>query len=168
MSNYTKFIGSLGTNEESDECYTPKNELWPLFEFIDKQKTYYEAASGKSSAIVDGLNEAGYNAIGSYGKDFFSCTADDIYDGVITNPPYSKKDDFIIHCYELGKPFALLLPVAAFQGQKRGKYFKKYGISSLVLNRRIDFTENKAPPFGVAWFMGNGFCEPNHLWFCDN
>ena len=48
--------------------------------------------------------------------DFFDCASDDVYDGVITNPPYSLKDKFIEHCYELDKPFALLLPVTAIQG----------------------------------------------------
>lgn len=38
----------------------------------------------------------------------------------------------------------------------------------LVYNRRVDFTGKKAPPFGVAWFMGNGFCPHGHIWFVDN
>lgn len=106
--------------------------------------------------------------MGNNGKDFFDCDTDDVYDGIITNPPYSKKDQFIEHCYSLEKPFALLLPVAAFQGQKRGRMFSEYGISALVLNRRLDFTGKKAPTFGVAWFMGNGLCEPGKLYFSDN
>lgn len=165
MSNYTKFIGSLGRNEESDECYTPEDDVSAIFPFLSKDKTYYEATSGISNSIVNSFTKNGFNIVSSEGKDFFSCCAVDIYDGVVTNPPYSKKDQFIEKCYELGKPFALLLPVAASQGQKRGKLFKELGISMLVYNKRVDFTGKGAPPFGVAWFMGNGFCEPNKLWF---
>lgn len=102
------------------------------------------------------------------GEIFFECGVDDVYDGIVTNPPYSKKDEFLRHCYDLGKPFALLLPVAASQGQKRGKWFKELGISMLVYNRRVDFTGKGAPPFGVAWFMGNGMCEPGRIWFVEN
>jgi hypothetical protein len=167
-TNFTKFIGRLGRNEESDECYTPKNEVWPLFEFLDKSKTYYEATSTHSGSIVNGLKDGGFNVVGNEGRDFFECGAEDVFDGVVTNPPYSKKDQFIKHCYDLGKPFALLLPVAAFQGQKRGKWFNEFGISALVLNRRIDFTGGDAPTFGVAWFMGNGMCEPGRIWFVEN
>src|SRR5690606_9980362 len=147
--NYAEFIGKLGRNEDSDECYTPEDEVKAIFPFLDKEKTYYEATSGISSAIVNSFTRAGYNMVGSGGKNFFDCSKDEIYDRVVTNPPYSKKDDFIFHCYEIGKPFALLLPVATIQGQKRGKKFKELGISMLVYNKRIDFTGNKAPPFGV-------------------
>ena len=165
--NYAKFVGRLGRNSDSDECYTPANSVKPLWKFIDPNKTYYEACSGKSSQMLEGFRSMGVNIKESGDRDFFTCGPDDVYDGVITNPPYSKKDKFIEHCYKLGKPFALLLPVAAFQGQERGSLFMKHGISALVYNKRIDFTGNKAPPFGVAWFMGNGFCEPNRLWFTD-
>lgn len=165
--SYAKFIGKLGRNEDSDECYTPSNAMLPLLKFIDISKTYYEATSGISSNIVDGLKSLGVDIKSSNGADFLNCTPSDVFDGIITNPPYSKKDDFIEHCYKLGKPFALLLPVAAIQGQKRGELFMKHGISQLVYNKRIDFTGKKAPPFGVAWFMGNGFCEPNRVWFTD-
>ena len=94
MTNYTDFIGRLGNNAESDECYTPSNEVLPLLPYLNKSKTYYEATSGISSQIVEGFNSAGYSIKSSEGKNFFDCTADDVFDGVITNPPYSKKDDF--------------------------------------------------------------------------
>ena len=170
MTSYTDFKNRLGRNAESDECYTPINSLNPLLPFIDTSKTWYEACSGISSQMVDGFQGLGVDIRKSLGKDFFTCTSDDVYDGVITNPPYSIKDKFIEHCYNLGKPFALLLPVTAFQGQKRGTLFKQYGISALVYNSRVDFTGKGAPTFGVAWFMGNGFSdhmkgEDGRIWF---
>jgi hypothetical protein len=167
LTQFTDYLNRLGTNEESDECYTPSHEVAPLCKFLKKSYTYYEATSGKSSSLLVGLREMGVSIEPSGDKDFFDCTPADVLDGVITNPPYSKKDAFIEHCYYLGKPFALLLPVAAFQGQKRGKLFKEKGISALVYNRRIDFTGKKSPTFGVAWFM-YGFDEGGRLYFADN
>lgn len=166
--SYVDLVQRLGTCEASDECYTPQNEVWPLFPFLDKESIYYEATSEHSSSIANALAEGGFSVVSSNGCNFFDCNSHDICDGVVTNPPYSKKDQFIEHCYKLGKPFALLLPVAAFQGRKRGKLFKTMGISALVYNRRVDFTGKGSPPFGVAWFMGNGMCEPGRLWFVDN
>lgn len=169
MGNYAEFIGRLGTNEESDECYTPHDAMNPLLPFIDSSKTWYEATSDKSSKIVESLTASNIDIRSSVGRDFFDCSEEDIFDGVITNPPYSKKTEFLEHCFRLRKPFALLLPVAAIQSQKRGSLFIEHGISLLVYNRRVDFTGKKAPPFGVAWFMGNGFArEENKLYFADN
>ena len=157
----------ISRNSESDECYTPVKQVAPLLEFLDKGKTYYEATSGKSSAILDGFIEAGYDMVGSGGKDFFTCDSDDVYDGIVTNPPYSIKDKFIEHCYKLEKPFALLLPVASFQGGKRGRMFMEHGMSTIVYNNRVDFTGKGNPHFGVAWFV-YGFLPSNTIYWVDN
>ena len=162
-----ELVKRLGKNAASDECYTPVNQIKPLLKYLDKTKTYYEATSGVSSLIIDAFNDSGYKIIGSKGKDFFSTTEEDIHDGIVTNPPYSKKDDFIQHCYNLGKPFALLLPIAAFQGQRRGNLFIKYGMSALVYNNRVDFTGKGSPTFGNAWFM-HGFTPPNTIYWVNN
>ena len=153
--------------EASDECYTPSEQILPLLKYLDKDKTYYEATSGKSNLIVEGFERYGYNIIPSEGKDFFDCEPDDVHDGIITNPPYSIKDKFIEHCYALGKPFALLLPVTSFQGSKRGKMFIEHGMSTLVYNNRIDFTGKGGPTFGNAWFMW-GIIPPNTIYWVDN
>jgi len=162
-----KLVQQLCTTEEGDECYTPVSQVSPLLKYLDKDLTYYEATSDISSSIVEGFSVEGYNIVGSSGKDFFECTPDDVYDGVITNPPYSKKDDFIEHCYKLGKPFALFLPVAAFQGKRRGQMFMDYGMSALVYNNRVDFTGGGAPHFGNAWFM-HKILPPNTIHWVNN
>lgn len=169
MKTYTELVSSLGRNAESDECYTPVDQVLPLLPYLDETKTYYEATSGISSNLIEGFNKYGYNIKGSNGKNFFETTSDDVFDGVITNPPYSKKDDFIEHCYSLKKPFALLLPVAAFQGGRRGRMFMEHGMSALVYNNRVDFTGKKSPTFGNAWFMwGFDTLPPNTIHWVDN
>lgn len=144
-------LKKTGNNENSDECYTPTEAITPLLKMLPKDRVYYDCTSGKSSNIVDFLNINGLMCKSSYGRDFLTDTFDD-YDCIITNPPYSKKDKFIKKCYEIGKPFALLLPVSSLQGMYRGNMFATKGIELLVLNKRIDFTGKKAPHFGVAWF----------------
>jgi hypothetical protein len=157
----------IGRNAASDECYTPVSQVSSLLPYLDKNKTYYEATSGLSSNILEGFKSSGYNMVGSDGKNFFDCTTDDVYDGIVTNPPYSKKDEFIEHCYALEKPFALLLPVASFQGGRRGRMFMKHGMSAIVYINRVDFTGKKSPHFGVAWFI-HGFLPPNTIYWVDN
>lgn len=166
MSNL-EMIKRTSRSAASDECYTPVDQVSPLLKYLDKDKTYYEATSGISSSILDGFDGTDYSIVGSGGRDFFTCGPDDVYDGVITNPPYSIKDKFIEHCYSLKKPFALFLPVASFQGGKRGQMFMDYGMSALVYNNRVDFTGKGAPHFGNAWFMW-GIMPNNTIHWCNN
>jgi hypothetical protein len=148
-STNLKMLSRTSNNTYSDKCYTPTEAIEPLLKYLDKDKVYYEATSRTSKNIVNCMRDNGYQCEeGTF--DFFNNPH--LYDGIITNPPYSIKDKFIEKCYATGKPFALLLPVSAIQGIKRGAMFNKHGIELLVLNKRIDFTGGGSPHFGVAWF----------------
>ena len=162
-SSINALINSCKTSD-GDECYTPNYALEVLLPYLDKNKTYYEATSNISSNILNFAKENKFNFIGSNGKDFLNDELPD-FDAIITNPPYSIKDKFIKKCYDLNKPFALLLPVTAIQGKFRGKLFNDNGIELLVLNSRVDFTGKGAPHFGVAWFCKN--ILPSNLIFTE-
>jgi len=151
-SSNINMLKKTGNNSKSDECYTPSIAIEPLLPFLPKSKIIYECTSNKSDKIVSFLKGKEYNVVSSDGRDFFKDKLDIEFDIIVTNPPYSKKDAFIKQCYDLKKPFALLLPVSSLQGQRRGKWFKEFGIELLVLNKRIDFTGKGSPHFGVAWF----------------
>lgn len=144
-----KMLGMTGNNAASDECYTPASAVLPLLKYLDKGTEWYEATSGASKSIVHALRGNGFKCSETDG-DFFGEV--DLRGGVVTNPPYSKKDAFLRKCYDSGLPFALLLPVSSLQGQRRGAMFKEHGLDLLVLNDRVDFTGKGAPHFGVAWF----------------
>jgi hypothetical protein len=75
----------------------------------------------------------------------------------VTNPPYGIKFAWIERCYELGKPFALLLPVETIGSQRCQKAMQRYGCEILLLNRRVNFyMPNKGfdgqAQFPVLWF----------------
>ena len=148
-------LNKTSNNYLSDECYTPAEAIIPLLSEISKDKVYYDCTSGISSNIVQCLVSNGYKCLSSKDRDFLLDPPPKDIDIIITNPPYSKKDKFIKRCYELKKPFALLLPVSSLQGINRGEMFAKNGIEILALNKRIDFTGKGNPHFGVAWFCHN-------------
>lgn len=83
---------------------------------------------------------------------------------IITNPPYSLKDDFLKRCYEYKKPFCLLLPITALEGKVRGQMFRENGIEVLVLDGRVQFMKNMIKDYNKSksgsWF--------NTSWFCWN
>ena len=77
---------------------------------------------------------------------------------IISNPPFTQKDAVLKRLYELGKPFAILLPLNSLQGVSRYKYFKQ-GIQILTFDKRIGFhnPENmkeykKGSSFATAYF----------------
>jgi hypothetical protein len=156
-STSLQMLQKTGNNAQSDECYTPPEAVEPLLPYMNKYMTWYEATSGLSKSIVECMRGHGFLCHESRG-DFFD--VDVTESGIITNPPYSKKDKFLRRCYELDRPFALLLPVSSIQGERRGKMFREHGIDLLVLSKRIDFTGKGAPHFGVAWFTKGILPEP--------
>ena len=91
------------------------------------------------------------------GVDFLKCETIEC-DYIVTNPPYELKDKFIERCYNIGKPFALLLPLTALGGMKRNMLFREYGLEVLIPSRRINFiykNAGKANWFHSAWFCHN-------------
>ena len=146
----------------ADECYTPENAILPLLPYLDARMTWCDITSGKSQAIVNCMCSNGFDCRPSTG-DYFE--TGNPHDGTVTNPPYSIKDKFLRKAYDEGKPFAMLLPVSAFQGLWRGEMFAAHGVDVLVLNGRPNFTGGSGAHFGVAWFTWG--ILPERLIFAD-
>lgn len=117
------------------------------------------------------FREFGYKVEYSHideGRDFFTYEPKhwDIYepkhwDILVSNPPFSKKNDVLQRAYELGKPFALLLPVNSIQGKARFDIFKN-DIQMLCFDSRIGFMNRghmnepvEGTSFGSAYFCRN-------------
>ena len=139
-----------------DFIKTPKYAVLPLLKYLPKEKlTIWECADAGDSKITDTLKENGYNVINTdilTGFDFLKDTPDFNFDIIITNPPYSLKDEWLYKCYEYNKPFALLLPLTALEGITRGNMYRQNTISLIVLDRRVSFTGDSSW-FAVGWFL---------------
>ena len=134
----TKIL-KIQMNGRSDEFGTPKVAINCILPFIKKNWTIWECAWGKGT-LAKHLEREEFNVIGTKEIDFLKIPMPlEEFDCIITNPPYSKKEEFIKKCYEYGKPFALLMPLTALEGKKRGELYKKYGIQLIIPNKRINF-----------------------------
>jgi len=140
----------------NDELYTPIEAIKPLLQFIPNNiKTIWECTDFGESNISKILREKGYIVISTHIKDFNFLIDEPKFDFdcIITNPPYSLKDEFIKRCYYYNKPFALLLPLTALEGINRGNMFRQNGIDLLVLDKRINFMKSKKNNwFNTSWF----------------
>ena len=153
MINYMK-------QEKNDELYTPDEAIYPILKYLDKDKVYWECTDFGQSNITKVLRQNGFKVINTCKAeiDFLEDEPLD-YDVIITNPPYSIKDKFIKRCYELDKPFMLLLPLTALEGKERNKLYKEKGIELIVLDKRINFMKNKNNVwFNTSWFC-HGICK---------
>ena len=163
-------MGYKKANNRSDVFQTPNKALEPILSFIPKGFSIWEPASSKGN-IVNFFSGCGYSITGTditTQVDFF--TSDIKSDCIITNPPYSIKDKWIERCYELNRPFMLLLPITALEGIKRQKLYKDKGIELILFNRRINYEtpsgKGSGAYFSSAWFC-SGFNLPNQLNFLE-
>jgi hypothetical protein len=136
----------MGKNH-SDELETPEFAFDILKKFIPKNKIILEGFVG-GGKLKRKMEREGFKVVSS--DNFFNNKQE--YDILISNPPFSIKDKILMRCYELNKPFALLLPITALEGIKRQELYKKYGIKILFPIKRIDFNGKKSPWFYTAWF----------------
>lgn len=146
------------TSDTRDRCYTPGYALDPLLPYLPKR--LWESASGDGH-MVRALESAGHDVYASElqrGENFFTHTPPCEWDAQVTNPPYSSKYFWIERSYMLGKPFALLMPLETLGTWSAQKYFRKYGVEVLLLNKRVNFympnmgLSGSGANFPVAWF----------------
>lgn len=151
-----------------DNFQTPASALDPLWEHIPDMSargdayTVWEPACGKGN-LVKAIRGRGLNCITTdieRGQDFLTWDPsawNERWDAIITNPPYSIKDAWLARCYELGKPFALLLPLTALEGQKRQALYRRHGLQVILMPKRVNFqTPNDRG--SSAWFATGWFC----------
>lgn len=103
------------TNGGGDEQYTPAKTVELLLPHIQhlKDKIIWLPFDREDSQFVKVLTTNGFKVIYShidYGQDFFEYEPEK-WDVIISNPPYTNKRKYWERCLNLGKPFALLLPV---------------------------------------------------------
>ena len=90
------------------------------------------------------------------GVDFFERN---IYDCIVSNPPYSLKAEVFETLFGTGKPFAMLVGVVGlFESQRRFTMFANNTFEIMYMNKRIsyhkDFESDKTalnPPFSSVW-----------------
>lgn len=158
-------IGYLTANRTSagDEVYTPFYAVEPLTEFLPKDKKIWCPFDEEWSAFYQYLSENGYEVERSSlseGKDFFKYQPEN-WDILVSNPPFSKKNEVLKRAFSFGKPFALLLPVNSIQGKARHKIFNNE-IQMLSFDARVDYhtrqnmqCTTKGNHFGSAYFCRN-------------
>lgn len=140
-----------------DDFQTPDYALDFVVPYLNKDWLIWECAEGKGN-LTKGLQIRGFKVIGS-DKEFDFLKNKKECDCIITNPPYSLKQQFLERCYTLEKPFALLMPLTALESEQRQKLYRKFGIQLIIPNKRINFETPSGKQGG-----GMVFDSMVHLW----
>ncbi|MCC6837381.1 MAG: class I SAM-dependent methyltransferase [Bacteroidia bacterium] len=152
-----------------DDFQTPPSALEPLFKFLKPHWKIWDCASGKGN-LTRALKKKDYKVISTdilSGRDFLKYEPKE-YDCIITNPPFSLKQEFLQRAYCLGKPFAFLLPLTTLESAKRQFLFRCCGLELILFDHRINFEtpdgEGEGSWFATAWFT-NGLKIGKELTF---
>ena len=131
-----------------DELWTPAEALDVLIPHLKpKNRIIWECAPG-SGQLAKALEARGFRVRFYDEPDFF--TDKPLGSLIVTNPPFSKKAQFLRRANELGMPFAFLLPITTLGSRRCQRELENAQI--IFLARRIDFTGKGRPWFPVAWF----------------
>ena len=136
------------TDKASDEVFTPEYAVLPLIKYLtlfNPQATIWCPFDLANSQYVKVFKKFGFKVIHSHideDKNFFFYEPDEHYDIIISNPPFSQKDNVLKRLYELDKPYAMLMPVPALQGQARFPYIKD-NLQYLGFDKRINYYTNQ-------------------------
>ena len=137
-----------GRNAESDECLTPRYVVEPIIKYLKAKnfETIWCPFDLEHSLYVRILKENGFKVIYTHienGGNFFEIDPQSIkFDCIVSNPPFSLKDEILERLYKIGKPFAVLLPQNALQSIKRTDLFIKNGLEYLGFDKRACFYTN--------------------------
>lgn len=162
MTNPAMFDSS----EASDECLTPRYAVLPIVKHLKARgfNRVWCPFDKADSQFVRVLQDAGFVVLYSHledGMDFLTCDVPDV-DCVVSNPPFSKKTAILKRLFDIGLPFAMILPLNTLQSKGRADLFMEHGIELLCFNGRICF---------YTWGKLHAFPQNNRFptaYFCRN
>ena len=144
----------------NNEYYTPKYAVNILKEHLKKEwKTIWCPFDKEWSNYVIILKELGYNVIHTHidnGEDFINYVPNFEFDVIISNPPFSIKNQVIKKCFDYNKPWCLLLPYTMFFAKSTIQLCGDR-IQFLMIDDRISFNGERAN-FN-SWYIGHKFFD---------
>ena len=130
-----------------DEFYTPEYAVKPIMKYIKPNSRVWCPFDTKESHFVKMLKEEGHEVLATHldsGIDFFNYDIEMFQcDYIISNPPYSLKNEVFERLFEIGKPFAMLVGIVGlFESQRRFEMFSNNQFEVMYMNRRISYFKN--------------------------
>lgn len=147
----------------SDEWYTPSWAVYPLVLYLKPGSTIWCPFDTEESNYYKVFKREGHNVIHTHiseGKDFLKAKIKSPIDYIISNPPYSIRNEVYAKLVELNKPFAMLYNVnGLFDNKLRMLFAKEYGVQLLYIYPRVCFYDENGvqnrPAFQSVYLCRN-------------
>ena len=144
---------------EKDEWYTPKEAVYPILKYIKPNSKIWCPFDTKDSLYYKILIESGHKVICTSlltGEDFFQTKEECDY--IISNPPFSLRQEILQRLFKIGKPFMMLMNTnGIFDSKTRWELFKNADFTIIYLKGRVQYMEKYggepclSPPFQSAY-----------------
>lgn len=148
---------SLGNN---DECYTLDYCIYPILEFLNKDKIIWCPFDKEDSNFVKILRENGNKVIFSHkddGKDFYKWEPKENWDCIISNPPFTNKRLIFERALSFNKPFALIMTNVWLNDSAPKELFYEKDIQLLMFDKRMFFKNGDIINFKTS-FSSSYYC----------
>jgi hypothetical protein len=159
---------SVSKDGNGDEYYTPDYVVEILLPYLKKSnyKTIWCPFDKDWSEYVKVFEREGFNVIHSHidnGQDFLEYTPEEDYDIIISNPPFSIKQQVFEKLVALQKPFAILMSATSVQGASFVQLLSLADDMKFILfDKRISYSGDR-PPF-PSWYFTSGLLEKNEFY----
>lgn len=174
LDEITNKASRTSSTNPNDEYYTPKYAIKPILKYLKPNSKIWCPFDTEYSLYVIMLKENGHSVVHTHlseGIDFFQADTPKDIDYIISNPPYSFKNEVLTKLFSLKVPFAMLLGVVGiFESQKRFELFRDNPFEIMYLNRRVsyfkDYSNRKPelnPPFSSVYITSGVL--PNRIMF---
>ena len=129
---------------KNDEYFTPTYAVHPIIKRLKPGATIWCPFDTADSAFVQVLSNCGFRVTYGHiqtGQDFFLVDVPEC-DYIISNPPYSLKNQVLARLYAIGKPFAMLINFQGiFDSQERFRLFRENRVEMLWLSPRVNYID---------------------------
>ena len=163
------FSLAIKESKHGDEYYTPRYAVCVIEPFLkNKFKHIWCPFDTEQSEFVKVFHENRYDVTYGHiatGQDFFAYEKPPVgVEVVVSNPPYSLRQDILKRLYEWNIPFALTFNMnGLFDSNTRFDLCAKYGVELLIPRGRMHFMKGD---------VGNGklWTSPNFqtIYVCHN
>ena len=154
-----------------DEYYTPDYVVSILIPILKRNKirTVWCPFDKEYSEYVKVLTNEGFDVVYThidYGQDFLTYIPDFEFDAIISNPPFSIKNEVFEKVISYDKPWALLMSATSIQSASFVQVLsKETNLNNIMFDRRISYSGDR-PPF-PSWYFTGGLLDSTEFYIYD-